>query len=72
MRIEPGSSTAYPFNVQYRIGRAWKHIAGGDWLDFGCAEGGYTAALVGAGADSVVGVDVAVDRIEAARLSNLP
>ncbi len=65
--IEPGCSTAFPFNVAYRLGRIATYLRGGDWLDYGCADGGYTAALVGAGARSAVGVDVLADRIEAAR-----
>lgn len=67
MNIEPGSSTAFPFNVHYRIGRISKYIDGGSWLDLGCADGGYSAALLEAGAASVIGIDVEEDRVEAAR-----
>lgn len=67
LKIEPGHSTAYPFNVQYRIGRIAEYIYGGHWLDYGCADGGYTSALLTAGAATVSGVDVIPDRIEAAR-----
>jgi ubiquinone/menaquinone biosynthesis C-methylase UbiE len=70
MNIEPGSSTAFPFNVQYRIGRIASYLHGGDWLDLGCADGGYSAGLLDAGATSVVGVDVEEDRIDAARLAH--
>ena len=66
MKIRLGIATAYPFNVQYRIGRIEKYVNGGDWLDYGCAEGGYTEAILAAGAATVSGVDVAEDRIEAA------
>jgi ubiquinone/menaquinone biosynthesis C-methylase UbiE len=66
-KIEPGSSTAYPFNVQYRIERIAQYIDGGYWLDYGCADGGYTRALLCAGATGVSGVDVAPDRIECAQ-----
>lgn len=65
--IRPGSSTAYPFNVRYRLSRVRQYIAGGDWLDYGCAEGGYTEALIRAGADTACGFDIAKDRIQAAR-----
>jgi ubiquinone/menaquinone biosynthesis C-methylase UbiE len=67
VEIEPGSSTAFPFNVQYRIGRIAKYVGAGDWLDFGCAEGGYANALLELGAATVSGVDVLPDRIERAR-----
>jgi ubiquinone/menaquinone biosynthesis C-methylase UbiE len=67
IKIEPGSSTAYPFNVQYRLGRVAKYIDGGDWLDYGCADGGYTDALLSFGAVTASGIDVAADRVEEAR-----
>ena len=67
MKIEPGSSTAFPFNVQYRVGRIANYIGAGDWLDYGCADGGYTDALLKSGAATASGVDVAADRIEAAQ-----
>ena len=67
MKIEPGSSTAFPFNLQYRIGRITNHVRDGDWLDLGCADGGYSEGLLSAGATSVIGVDVEPDRIAAAR-----
>jgi ubiquinone/menaquinone biosynthesis C-methylase UbiE len=67
MDIEPGSSTAFPFNVKYRIGRVAEYINGGDWLDYGCADGGYTRALLSIGATTASGIDVVADRIEAAR-----
>lgn len=65
--IQSGCSTAFPFNVEYRVGRITKYLRGGDWLDYGCADGGYTVALLGAGARSVVGVDVLPDRIDEAK-----
>ena len=67
MKIEPGDSTAHPFNVRYRIGRIANYIDGGDWLDYGCADGGYTHALLESGAKRAVGIDVDANRIEAAR-----
>lgn len=67
MELEPGNSTAFPFNIQYRIGRVSKYISGGDWLDYGCANGGYTTSLVEHGAEKVVGIDAKAERIEEAR-----
>ena len=67
MRLEPGSATSSPFNVRYRIDRVARYVNGGDWLDFGSAEGGYAAALLRAGATRVVGVDVDPARIETAK-----
>ena len=69
MKIEPGSSTAFPFNVEYRIARISKYLSG-EWLDLGCADGGYSAGLLSAGATRVIGVDVEEDRIAAARLAH--
>jgi ubiquinone/menaquinone biosynthesis C-methylase UbiE len=43
----------------------------GRWLDFGCGDGGYTRALLDAGASSVDGVDIEADRIEQAISRNL-
>src|ERR1039457_1060932 len=70
MKIEPGCSTAFPFNVEYRIGRVAKYVNGGDWLDYGCADGGYTDPLLRSVAATAAGVDVAPDRIEAARITH--
>ena len=67
VKIEPGSSTAFPFNVQYRINRVEEYIDGGDWLDYGCADGGYTHALLNSGAKTVTGIDIDADRVDAAR-----
>lgn len=66
--FKPGSSTAVPSNVAYRLGKIRKlGILKGDWLDCGCADGGYTVALADAGATSAVGVDVIEERITQAR-----
>jgi hypothetical protein len=55
--FEPGASTAVPSNVAYRLGKIRKlGILRGDWLDCGCADGGYTAHLVELGAESATGV----------------
>jgi ubiquinone/menaquinone biosynthesis C-methylase UbiE len=67
MKIELGRSTANPFNVQYRVGRIANYVNGGDWLDYGCAEGGYTRALLDMGAATASGIDVVTERIETAR-----
>jgi ubiquinone/menaquinone biosynthesis C-methylase UbiE len=67
MKIESGSSTANPFNVQYRVGRIVNYLNGGDWLDYGCAEGGYTRALLEMGATTASGIDIIAERIETAR-----
>lgn len=64
----PGESTAASLNVRYRLGRI--HDLGllkGEWLDYGCADGGYTAAMLDLGVERAVGVDVLADRIEKAR-----
>jgi SAM-dependent methyltransferase len=70
-RLHPGSSTASSLNVTYRIGRISSYLSG-TWLDYGCADGGYSAALLANGASSVVGVDVEADRIEAAKARGIP
>jgi ubiquinone/menaquinone biosynthesis C-methylase UbiE len=70
MKIESGSSTASPFNVQYRVGRIANYLNGGDWLDYGCAEGGYTRGLLDMGAGTASGIDVIAERIETARKMN--
>lgn len=65
--MQAGCSTAFPFNVQYRVGRIASYLRGGKWLDYGCADGGYTSALLTAGAEAVIGVDVLADRIDIAK-----
>lgn len=66
-----GRNTATPTNVIYRVGRIATYLSG-RWLDFGCAEGGYTAALLRGGARSVVGVDVDEKRIDKAKMLRIP
>jgi SAM-dependent methyltransferase len=68
--IERGCSTATPLNVTYRVGRIEPYVEG-RWLDFGCADGGYSAALLEAGASAVDGVDVEAPRIAEALSRNL-
>jgi ubiquinone/menaquinone biosynthesis C-methylase UbiE len=67
MELRLGRSTANAFNVEYRVRRVAKYIEGGNWLDYGCAEGGYTRALLEAGAANASGIDVVPDRIDLAR-----
>jgi SAM-dependent methyltransferase len=65
-----GDATATPLNVQYRIDRIEKYLAG-RWLDFGCADGGYVEEMLARGLDAVSGVDVEEDRVAAAKRRNL-
>jgi SAM-dependent methyltransferase len=70
-RLHPGHSTALKSNVKYRLGKLREHgLLKGTWLDCGCAEGGYTFAMLQMGVDRVVGVDVEVDRVREARAIN--
>jgi 2-polyprenyl-3-methyl-5-hydroxy-6-metoxy-1,4-benzoquinol methylase len=70
-RPDLGRNTATPTNVTYRVGRIAPYLSG-RWLDFGCAEGGYTTALLSHGARSVVGVDVDEARINEALARRIP
>ena len=66
--LEPGGHTAYGGMIDYRLNKLAAHgLIRGDWLDCGCAEGYYAVALVERGADSVVGIDVIEERVEAAK-----
>lgn len=66
--FEPGSSTAVPLNVTYRLGKILDlGLLKGEWLDCGCADGGYTVAMVDLGAERAVGVDALEERIAQAR-----
>jgi SAM-dependent methyltransferase len=66
--FEPGTSTAVPSNVTYRLGKIRDlGLLNGEWLDCGCADGRYTLALVAAGAQSAIGIDTQEDRIATAR-----
>jgi SAM-dependent methyltransferase len=68
---DPGRNTATPANIAYRVGRIAPYLSG-QWLDYGCAEGGYASALLNNGATSVVGVDILEDRINSATARQLP
>ena len=65
-----GSATDYAANVRYRVARVAPYL-GGRWLDVGCANGGYDAALLEAGATEIVGVDVEPSRLEIAKARGL-
>lgn len=69
--LEHGGSTAVSTNVQYRLGklREWNLIRG-VWLDCGCADGGYTRALVSKGAECAVGIDLEAGRVQHAQEKN--
>jgi hypothetical protein len=63
----PGGSTAAGSNVAYRLGKLKDlGLLHGVWLDCGCADGGYTEALVAWGAEKAVGVDPVQSRIDEA------
>lgn len=63
-----GKSTATSLNVPYRLGKLQERgLLKGCWLDFGCADGTYTAAMLERGADQAVGVDVVAERITEAQ-----
>lgn len=63
----PGESTAASLNVRYRLGKIRDlGLLKGEWLDYGCADGGYTAAMLDLGVEKAVGVDVLADRIDEA------
>jgi SAM-dependent methyltransferase len=70
-KLYPGCSTATSLNLTYRVGRIAEHLSGA-WLDYGCADGSYSEALLAYGASSVVGVDVEADRIEEAKAKEIP
>lgn len=55
-------------NVTYRLGKLDAlGLLHGEWLDCGCADGGYAIAIAQAGAQTVVGVDTLEERIVEAR-----
>jgi SAM-dependent methyltransferase len=66
--FDPGSSTAVPSNITYRLGKLRDlGLLKGEWLDCGCANGGYTVAMVDLGVERAVGVDALEERIVQAR-----
>lgn len=66
-----GTNTATPLNLSYRVGRIAPYLSG-RWLDYGCAEGGYTEALLSHGVSTAAGVDVVEARIKEAVSRGLP
>jgi SAM-dependent methyltransferase len=62
-----GTATDFPVNVSYRMEKVARAGVRGDWLDIGCANGGYTGALLAYGAATATGVDPEADRIVQAR-----
>jgi SAM-dependent methyltransferase len=53
-----------PANLSYRIGKLReRNLLDGTWLDCGCADGGYTAAMANWGADRVVGIELEEQRV---------
>lgn len=63
----PGGSTAFGSNVAYRLGKLRDlALLKGVWLDCGCADGGYTEALVAWGVEKAIGVDPEQSRIDEA------
>ncbi len=62
--IDRGASTASQQNIRYRLGKVKDLLPiRGRWLDCGCADGGYTAALRTSGAQHTIGIDVERDRV---------
>lgn len=56
-----------PGNVEYRLGKLHEMgLLKGFWLDCGCADGGYTQALVEWGVDRAIGIDPDPSRIRTA------
>jgi SAM-dependent methyltransferase len=63
----PGDSTAIGTNVSYRLGKLKRlGLIQGVWLDCGCANGGYTEALIAWGAEKAIGIDPEPSGIAAA------
>src|SRR5262245_48143454 len=67
--IERGASTAMPKNVAHRLQKLVdRNLLYGNWLDCGCADGGYTVGMFELGASQVIGIDVELNRLaQAAR-----
>jgi SAM-dependent methyltransferase len=70
-RLLPGNSTATSLNVAYRVGRIAPYLSG-TWLDYGCADGGFSGGLLEYGANAVIGVDVEAGRITQAQAKQIP
>ncbi|MFL5802705.1 MAG: methyltransferase domain-containing protein [Roseiflexaceae bacterium] len=67
-QIERGASTAMPKNLTHRLGKLEDRcLIHGRWLDCGCADGGYTIAMLERGARQVIGIDIEADRLAQAQ-----
>lgn len=67
-RLAIGYLTSNRRNLDYRIGKLKRFgLPSGAWLDCGCGDGRYAAALLDAGATSVIGIDPDHARIDHAR-----
>lgn len=65
--LESGSHTAHGGTVAYRLGKLDElGVAGGEWLDCGCADGYYAVALAERGAARVVGVEALPELVKQA------
>lgn len=63
-----GYVTSNQRNLDYRVGKLKRFgLPTGTWLDCGCGDGRYAAALLDAGASSVLGVDPEPGRVDRAR-----
>lgn len=66
--LERGSSTAVSSMVNYRLEKLHERgLLRGVWLDCGCADGGYTVALVNRGVERALGIDVELGRVVSAQ-----
>lgn len=62
--LGPGHSTATNPMIDYRLGKLQERgLLKGVWLDCGCADGGYTLAMLERGAERAMGIDVMVQRV---------
>jgi ubiquinone/menaquinone biosynthesis C-methylase UbiE len=67
-QIERGASTALPKNLTHRLDKLdERYLINGRWLDCGCADGGYTVAMLERGASHVIGIDIEADRLAQAQ-----
>jgi len=67
LRFSPGCSTAHGREPEFRVRKLRRFGVTGTWLDLGCSDGYYGAALLAAGADGVKGIDLDEGDIARAR-----